>query len=55
MKTSLRTELAAFIAAGELRTGAFARARRNARVVFDQEAEFFNINTLAELDHSKPP
>ena len=55
MKTSLRGELAAFIAAGELRTGAFARGRRNARVVFDQDAEFFNINTLAELDHSKPP
>ncbi len=55
MKTSLREALAAFIAAGELRTGSFARGQRNARAVFDQDAEFFNINTLAELDHSQPP
>jgi molybdopterin-guanine dinucleotide biosynthesis protein A len=55
MKTSLRDALAAFIAAGELKTGSFARGQRNARVVFNQAAEFFNINTLAELEHSQPP
>jgi molybdopterin-guanine dinucleotide biosynthesis protein A len=54
MKASLREALAAFIAAGELKTGSFAEGQRNARVVFDQDAEFFNINTPAELDHSQP-
>jgi molybdopterin-guanine dinucleotide biosynthesis protein A len=55
MKTSLRDALAAFIATGELKTGSFARGRRNARVVFNQDAEFFNINTLAELERSWSP
>ncbi len=55
MKTSLRPALAAFIDAGELKAGAFARGQRHARVVFDQDAAFFNINTLAELEHSQLP
>ena len=55
IKTSLRDALAAFIAAGELRTGSFALGQRNTRVVFDQAAEFLNINTLAELHHAQPP
>ena len=45
MKT-LEDALAAFIAAGERKTGFFARGQRNTRVVFDHDAEFFNINTL---------
>jgi molybdopterin-guanine dinucleotide biosynthesis protein A len=55
MKTSLEEALAAFIAAGERKTGFFARGQRNTRVVFDHDAEFFNINTLTELEQSQPP
>jgi molybdopterin-guanine dinucleotide biosynthesis protein A len=55
MKTSLEDALAAFIAAGERKTGFFARGQRNTRVVFDHDAEFFNINTLTELEQSQPP
>ncbi|MGD0494087.1 MAG: molybdenum cofactor guanylyltransferase MobA [Steroidobacteraceae bacterium] len=50
MKSSLKHALAAFIAAGERKTGDFARGQRNTRVVFDDDAEFFNINTLTELE-----
>ena len=55
MKTSLKDALAAFIDAGERKTGFFARGQRNTRVVFDDDAPFFNINTLTELEHSQPP
>ena len=55
MKTSLKDALAAFIAAGERKTGFFARGQRNTRVVFDDDAEFFNINTLTELEQSQRP
>jgi molybdenum cofactor guanylyltransferase len=55
MKTSLKDALAAFIAAGERKTGFFARGQRNARVVFDDDAEFFNINTLTELEQPPRP
>jgi molybdopterin-guanine dinucleotide biosynthesis protein A len=55
MKTSLTKALAAFIAAGERKTGSFARGQRNVRVVFERDAEFFNINTLADLEQSQPP
>lgn len=55
MNTSLENALAAFIAAGERKTGFFARGQRNTRVVFDQDAEFFNINTLTELEQSQRP
>jgi molybdopterin-guanine dinucleotide biosynthesis protein A len=55
MKTSLKDALAAFIAAGERKTGFFARGQRNARVVFDDEAEFLNINTLTELEQPPRP
>ena len=55
MKTALEDALAAFIAAGERKTGFFARGQRNTRVVFDHDAEFFNINTLTELEQSQPP
>jgi len=53
MKTSLKDALAAFIGAGERKTGFFARGQRNTRVVFDDDAQFFNINTLTELEQSQ--
>ena len=55
MKTSLKGALAAFIDAGERKTGFFARGQRNTRVVFDDDAQFFNINTLTELEQSQRP
>jgi molybdopterin-guanine dinucleotide biosynthesis protein A len=55
MKTSLKDALAAFIAAGERKTGFFARMQRNTPVVFADDAEFFNINTLAELEQPPRP
>ena len=55
MKTSLKDALAAFIAAGERKTGFFARGQRNTRVVFDDDTEFFNINTLTELEQPPRP
>src|ERR1700677_872332 len=55
MKTSLKDALAAFIAAGERKTGFFARGQRNTRVVFDDDTEFFNINTLTELQQPPRP
>ena len=53
MKTSLKDALAAFVAAGERKTGFFARGQRNTRVVFEDDAQFFNINTLIELEQSQ--
>jgi molybdenum cofactor guanylyltransferase len=53
MKSSLKDALGAFIAAGERKTGFFARGQRNTPVVFDDDAQFFNINTLTELEHSQ--
>ena len=55
MKASLKDALAAFIAAGERKTGLFARGQRSTRVVFDDDATFFNINTLTELGQSPRP
>jgi molybdenum cofactor guanylyltransferase len=55
MKASLKDALAAFIGAGERKTGFFARGQRNTRVVFDDDAQFFNINTLTELEQSQRP
>jgi molybdenum cofactor guanylyltransferase len=55
MKTSLKDALAAFIAAGERKAGVFARDQRHTRVVFDEDAQFFNINTLGELGQSQQP
>jgi molybdenum cofactor guanylyltransferase len=54
MKTSLKDALATFIAAGERKTGFFARGQRSTLVVFDHAAEFFNINTLTELETPRP-
>ncbi|HEX4151743.1 MAG TPA: molybdenum cofactor guanylyltransferase MobA [Steroidobacteraceae bacterium] len=55
MRTSLKDALAAFIEAGERKTGFFARGQRNARVIFDDAAAFSNINTLTELEQSQRP
>jgi molybdopterin-guanine dinucleotide biosynthesis protein A len=55
MKTSLKEALAAFIAAGERKTGYFARTQRHSRVVFEDDAAFLNINTLEELEQSQRP
>ncbi len=55
MKASLKGALAAFIAAGERKSALFARGQRNARVVFEDAAEFFNLNTLHELEQSQGP
>lgn len=53
MKTSLKDALAEFIAAGERKTGFFARQQRNTRVIFEDDAAFHNINTLTELDEAQ--
>lgn len=53
MKTSLRGALAGFIAAGERKTGFFARQQRSTRVIFEDHAAFHNINTQIELDRAQ--
>ena len=47
--------MAAFIAAGERKTESFALRQRNVRVVFEHDTEFFNINTLADLEQAPSP
>ena len=53
MSVSLREALRAFVARGERKTGLWAHEAHGARVVFDDEAAFFNINTLGELEQSQ--
>jgi molybdenum cofactor guanylyltransferase len=55
MNISLAERLRAFVARGERKTGLWAHESRAARVVFDDEAAFFNINTLGELEQSQRP
>ncbi len=50
MKASLRDGLRAFVRSGERKTGLWGRAHRCAQVVFDDDAAFFNVNTLTELE-----
>jgi molybdopterin-guanine dinucleotide biosynthesis protein A len=50
MKASLRDSLSAFVRSGERKTGLWGRAQRCAQVVFDDDTEFFNVNTLIELE-----
>ncbi|MEA3106962.1 MAG: molybdenum cofactor guanylyltransferase, partial [Gammaproteobacteria bacterium] len=50
MKASLRDSLNAFVRSGERKTGLWGRAHRSAQVVFDDDADFFNVNTLIELE-----
>jgi molybdenum cofactor guanylyltransferase len=49
MKTSVRTALAAYVAAGQGNVGFWASQQRCARVVFEDGSAFFNANTPAEL------
>lgn len=49
MKASLLDGLRSFVQSGERKTGLWARERRGARVVFEDDAAFFNVNTLLEL------
>lgn len=53
MKVSLLDSLRAFVASGQRKTGLWAHERQGARVVFDDAAAFFNINTLGELEESQ--
>ncbi len=55
MKVSLRERLRAFVARGERKTGLWGHESRAARVAFEDEAAFFNINTLSELEQSQRP
>lgn len=50
MKISLQNSLRAFVLSGQRKTGLWAEAQRNARVVFEDDAAFGNINTLIELE-----
>jgi molybdenum cofactor guanylyltransferase len=50
MHVSLCDSLRDFIHSGQRKTGLWAQTHRNARVVFDDDSEFMNVNTLAELE-----
>jgi molybdopterin-guanine dinucleotide biosynthesis protein A len=50
MKASLRDSLSAFVRSGERKTGLWGRAHRCAQVLFGDNAAFFNVNTLIELE-----
>jgi molybdopterin-guanine dinucleotide biosynthesis protein A len=50
MKAALRDGLSAFVRSGERRTSLWEHRHRCAQVVFDDDAEFFNVNTLIELE-----
>jgi molybdopterin-guanine dinucleotide biosynthesis protein A len=50
MKASLRDSLDAFLRSGERKAGLWGRTQRCAPVVFDDDAAFFNVNTLTELE-----
>jgi molybdopterin-guanine dinucleotide biosynthesis protein A len=50
MHVSLQRSLRDFIAGGQRKTILWAGTHRSAKVVFDDEAEFSNLNTLIELD-----
>jgi molybdopterin-guanine dinucleotide biosynthesis protein A len=50
MKASLGDSLSAFVRSGERKTGLWGRTHRCAQVVFDDDAAFFNVNTLTELE-----
>jgi molybdenum cofactor guanylyltransferase len=55
MKASLRDSLNSFVHSGQRKTGLFAREHRGAAVVFEDDAAFFNVNTLLELQQLQPP
>jgi molybdopterin-guanine dinucleotide biosynthesis protein A len=51
MRASLQSSLSAFVNSGQRKTGLWARGHHSAQVVFEDDAGFFNINTLIELEH----
>lgn len=53
MKVSLIDSLIAFVKSGQRKTGLWAQQHRSAQVVFEEDAAFFNINTLIELEQSQ--
>jgi molybdopterin-guanine dinucleotide biosynthesis protein A len=55
MHVSVQSGLRDFIASGQRKTGLWASAHRSAKVVFDDEAEFMNLNTLIELEQLQRP
>jgi len=55
MHVSVRGSLRDFIASGQRKTGLWTSALRSAKVVFDDAAEFMNLNTLIELDQVQRP
>jgi molybdenum cofactor guanylyltransferase len=55
MKVGLRASLRAFIARGERKTGLWAREHTHAEVLFENDAEFVNVNTLLELEQLQRP
>jgi molybdopterin-guanine dinucleotide biosynthesis protein A len=50
MKTSLRDNLAAYVAGGQGNVGFWASQQRCAQVVFEDGSAFFNANTPADLE-----
>jgi len=57
MKASLLERLSAFVMSGQHKTGLWARENRSAQVIFEDDAAFFNVNTLIELEqlHKEAP
>jgi molybdenum cofactor guanylyltransferase len=51
MQSSLRDSLAAFIDAGQRKTGLWSGQHRSARVLFEDGSAFFNANTTLDLEH----
>ncbi len=49
MKASLLDSLRTFVRSGERKTGLWARQHRSAQVIFEDDAEFLNVNTLSDL------
>jgi molybdopterin-guanine dinucleotide biosynthesis protein A len=55
MHVSLHQSLRDFIDSGERKTGLWARSRRSAQVVFDDDADFMNLNTFIDLEQVQRP
>jgi molybdopterin-guanine dinucleotide biosynthesis protein A len=55
MHVSLQNSLRDFISSGQRKTGLWASMHRGAKVVFDDEADFMNLNTLIELEQVQRP
>ena len=55
MHVSLHDSLRDFIGSGQRKTGLWARMHGGAQVVFADEADFMNLNTLIELEQVQRP